>query len=159
MNERELSALKAVIKCVEEHKLEEQFPLDSLLRRVPQLEKTKADKKQASEVPKPQSKRARATNTAYGPRMPNMGPTNSSPYAAVPRPSDRYPPPQYVFDNRSYGYPTGHTDNNHCAPPPPVLGAPAYGFLSPPPPPHPHPGHGNYYTNAYQYQQPPTYFH
>jgi len=141
VNERELSALKAVIKCVEEHKLEEQFPLDPLVKRVLQLEKAKADKKRATEVTKPQSKRPRATNTGYGPRITNIAPNSTlSPHAA--RPAERYPPPQYVFDNRTYIYPTGPADN-HC---PPVLHAPAYGF--PPPP----PAHGNYYANGYQYQ-------
>uniref|UniRef100_A0A7C8ZNU9 FRIGIDA-like protein n=1 Tax=Opuntia streptacantha TaxID=393608 RepID=A0A7C8ZNU9_OPUST len=141
VNERELSALKAVIKCVEEHKLEEQFPLDPLVKRVLQLEKAKADKKRATEVTKPQSKRPRATNTGYGPRITNIAPNSTlSPHAA--RPAERYPPPQYVFDNRTYIYPTGPADN-HC---PPVLHAPAYGF--PPPP----PAHGNFYANGYQYQ-------
>ncbi|KAJ8440366.1 hypothetical protein Cgig2_012802 [Carnegiea gigantea] len=148
VNERERSALKAVIKCIEEHELGEQFPLDSLSKRVLQLEKTKAEKKQATEITKPQSKRARATITGPCPRMLNIGST-SSPYAAAGRPTDRYPP-QYVFDNRSYVYPPGPTDN-HCAP---VMGAPAYGFLPPLPP----LGHGNYYTNGYQYQ-PPSYLH
>lgn len=142
VSERELSALKAVIKCVEEHKLEQHFPLDALVKRVLQLEKAKADKKRATEVTKPQSKRPRATNVGgYGPRFSNISPNNTpSPYA--PRPTDRYPP-QYVFDNRPpYVYPAGPNDS-HC---PPVMGAPAYGF--PPPP-----AHGNYYANGYQYHQ------
>ncbi|KMT10136.1 hypothetical protein BVRB_5g118980 [Beta vulgaris subsp. vulgaris] len=141
VNERELSALKAVIKCVEEHKLEGHFSVDTLAKRVLQLEKAKADKKRGTEVTKPQSKRPRATNVGYGPRITNIAP-NASPYAA--RLTDRYPP-QYVFDNRPYVYTAGPTDN-HC---PPVLGAPAYGFP---------PGHGNYYGNGYQYQAPP-YLH
>ncbi|XP_021733466.1 FRIGIDA-like protein 3 [Chenopodium quinoa] len=140
VNERELSALKAVLKCVEEHKLDEQFPMETLAKRVLQLEKAKADKKRATEVTKPQSKRPRATNVGFAPRVTNLA-ANTSPYAA--RLTDRYPPPQYVFDNRPYVYTAGPTDN-HC--PPPVLGAPAYGFP---------PGHGNYYANGYQYQAPP----
>ncbi|KAK9747791.1 hypothetical protein RND81_02G014900 [Saponaria officinalis] len=144
VNERELGALKVVIKCVEENKLEDQFPLDSLVKRVIFLEKVKAEKKRATEVTKPQSKRPRASNVGYGSRILNLAP-NSSPYAA--RPTDRYPPPQqYMFDNRPYIYTTGPPDN-HC---PPVMGAPAYGF--------PPPGHGNYYTTGYQYQGP-AYLH
>ena len=143
MNERELGALKAVLKCVEDHKLEDQFPVDTLAKRVLQLEKAKAEKKRATEVTKPQSKRPRATNVGYGPRVTNIS-ANTSPYAA--RLTDRYPP-QYVFDNRpTYVYTTGPPTDNHC---PPVLGAPAYGFP---------PGHGNYYGNGYQYQGPP-YLH
>ncbi|XP_075637893.1 FRIGIDA-like protein 3 isoform X2 [Castanea sativa] len=30
VNDRELSALKAVLRCIEEHKLEEQYPVDPL---------------------------------------------------------------------------------------------------------------------------------
>ncbi|CAO2826470.1 unnamed protein product [Amaranthus hypochondriacus] len=143
VNERELGALKAVLKCVEDHKLEDQFPVDTLAKRVLQLEKAKAEKKRATEVTKPQSKRPRATNVGYGPRVTNIS-ANTSPYAA--RLTDRYPP-QYVFDNRpTYVYTTGPPTDNHC---PPVLGAPAYGFP---------PGHGNYYSNGYQYQGPP-YLH
>ncbi|KAF2284679.1 hypothetical protein GH714_029139 [Hevea brasiliensis] len=56
VNERELTALKAVIKCIEEHKLEEQYPVDPLQKRLIQLEKAKADKKRATEVAKPQPK-------------------------------------------------------------------------------------------------------
>ncbi|KAH9626923.1 hypothetical protein KSS87_014984 [Heliosperma pusillum] len=134
VGERELGALKAVIKCVEEHKLEGQFPVDSLIKRMLLLEKAKADKKRVTEVTKPQSKRPRATNVGFVPRITNVAP-NSSPYAA--RPTDRYPH-QYVFDNRPYMYTAGPADNHR----PPVMGAPAYGF--PPPP-----GHGNYYTSWY----------
>uniref|UniRef100_A0A0D9XBJ8 FRIGIDA-like protein n=1 Tax=Leersia perrieri TaxID=77586 RepID=A0A0D9XBJ8_9ORYZ len=52
MNERELSALKAVIKCIEEHKLDEQYPIDLFQKRVIQLEKAKADKRRAVEAAK-----------------------------------------------------------------------------------------------------------
>ncbi|XP_039057602.1 FRIGIDA-like protein 3 isoform X2 [Hibiscus syriacus] len=44
-NERELVTLKTVIKCIEEHNIEEQFPVDPLQKWVLQLEKAKADKK------------------------------------------------------------------------------------------------------------------
>ncbi|KAL9239663.1 hypothetical protein vseg_013965 [Gypsophila vaccaria] len=142
VNERELGALKMVIKCVEENKLEGQFPLDSLVKRVVLLEKVKAEKKRATEVTKPQSKRPRASNVGYGPRITNIAP-NNSPYAG--RPTDRYPP-QYMFDNRPYIYTAGPPEN-HC---PAVMGAPAYGF--------PPPGHGSYYTTGYQYQGP-AYLH
>ncbi|KAL2936109.1 FRIGIDA-like protein 3 [Bienertia sinuspersici] len=146
VNERELSALKATIKCVEEHKLEQQFPVDTLAKRVLQLEKAKADKKRATDVSKPQFKRPRATNTGYG-CITNIA-ANTPPYAAAARMTDRYPP-QYVFDNRPYVYTAGPPPpptDNHC---PPVMGAPAYGFP---------PGHGTYYGNGYQYQAPP-YLH
>ena len=42
MNEQELGALKAVIRCVEEYKLETDYPLDPLQKRVAQLERSQA---------------------------------------------------------------------------------------------------------------------
>lgn len=57
VNEKELTALKAIIRCIEDHKLEEQFPVDPLQKQVMEIEKAKADKKRATEVAKPQSKR------------------------------------------------------------------------------------------------------
>ncbi|KAG0499824.1 hypothetical protein HPP92_004515 [Vanilla planifolia] len=65
VNERELSALKAVIKCIEEHKLEEHYPVETLQKRVVQLEKVKADKRRAADAAKPQSKRPRANGNTY----------------------------------------------------------------------------------------------
>ncbi|XP_015947707.1 FRIGIDA-like protein 3 [Arachis duranensis] len=136
VNERELVALKSIIKCIEEHKLEEQYPLDPLMKRVVQLEKAKADKKRETEATKPQPKRPRANGVGYGPRVSNF----PSDKASYPRAADRYP--QYVFD-RPYVYP-GPTDN-HC---PPLMGSTTYNFT---------PSHSNYFGNGYQYQ--PTYLH
>ncbi|XP_047310980.1 FRIGIDA-like protein 4a [Impatiens glandulifera] len=42
---KELSALQAVIKCIEEYKLETELPLENLKKRLEQLEKTKNEKK------------------------------------------------------------------------------------------------------------------
>ncbi|KAJ6710898.1 FRIGIDA-LIKE PROTEIN 3-RELATED [Salix koriyanagi] len=136
VNERELTALKAVIKCVEEHKLEEQYPVDPLQKRLLQLEKAKADKKRANEVAKPQPKRPRASGVGCGPRV-----TNSAPEKAFyPRVPDRYP--QYVYD-RQYIYP-GPADNHV----PPLMSSATYNFS---------PSHGNYFGNCYQYQT--SYLH
>ncbi|KAL3517906.1 hypothetical protein ACH5RR_020495 [Cinchona calisaya] len=131
VNEKELSALKAVLKCVEEHKLEEVYPLDALQKRVLLLEKAKADKKRATEVAKPQSKRPRANGVGYGPRVAN-GATDKNFY---PRMTDRYP--QYIYDRPyCYSVPT----DNHVSP---VLGTAAYNLpLS----------HGNFFGAGYQYQ-------
>ncbi|XP_004510189.1 FRIGIDA-like protein 3 [Cicer arietinum] len=137
VNERELIAHKAVIKCIEEHKLDEQYPLDPLVKRVGQLEKAKADKKRETEATKPQPKRPRANGVGYGPRVTNISSDKTS-YARV---ADRYPP-QYVYD-RPYMYP-GPTEN-HC---PPLLGTAHYNFSH---------NHGNYFGNGYQYQA--TYLH
>uniref|UniRef100_A0A5B7A4C6 FRIGIDA-like protein n=1 Tax=Davidia involucrata TaxID=16924 RepID=A0A5B7A4C6_DAVIN len=133
VNERELTALKAVIKCIEDHKLEEQYPLDPLQKRVQQLEKAKADKKRATEVAKPLPKRPRANGVGYGPRVTNVA-TDKNFYARM---TDRYT--QYMYD-RPYVYP-GPTDNHI----PSLLGSAAYNLS---------PSHGNYFGNGYQYQAP-----
>ncbi|CAL5353353.1 unnamed protein product [Camellia sinensis] len=133
VNERELTALKAVIKCIEDHKLEQQYPMDPLQKQVLQLEKAKADKKRATEVAKPQPKRPRANGVVgHGPRFTNVAADKNF----YPRVTDRYP--QYIYD-RPYVYP-GPTDNHV----PSVMGSPAY--MSP--------VHGNFFGNGFQYQAP-----
>ncbi|XP_059626300.1 FRIGIDA-like protein 3 [Cornus florida] len=133
VNERELTALKAVIKCIEDHKLEEHYPLDPLQKRVLLIEKVKADKKRATEVAKPQPKRPRANGVGYVPRVTNVA-TDKNFY---PRMTDRYP--QYIYD-RPYVYP-GPTDNHV----PSLLGSATYNLS---------PSHGNYFGNGFQYQAP-----
>ncbi len=134
VNERELTALKAVIKCIEDHKLEEQYPVDPLQKRVLQLEKAKADKKRATEVAKPQSKRPRANGVVgYGPRVTNVAADKNF----YPRMTDRYPQTQWY--DRPYAY-TGPADNH----PPSFLPTATYNLS---------PSHGNYF-NGYQYQAP-----
>ncbi|EEF35133.1 FRIGIDA-like protein 3 [Ricinus communis] len=133
VNERELTALKAVIKCIEEHKLEEQYPVDPLQKRLVQLEKAKADKKRATEAAKPQPKRPRANGVGCGPRVTNIAAEKTF----YPRVADRYP--QYMYD-RPYVYPS-HTDNHG----PPLMGSATYNFSH---------SHGNYFGNGYQYQAP-----
>ncbi|BBH08408.1 FRIGIDA-like protein [Prunus dulcis] len=44
----ELNSIKAIIKCVEDHKLESEFSLDSLRKRATHLEKAKAERKKSS---------------------------------------------------------------------------------------------------------------
>jgi hypothetical protein len=136
VNERELFALKAILKCIEEHKLDEQYPMDPLQKRVVQLEKVKTDKKRETEATKPQPKRPRANGMGYGPRVTN-NPSDRTSYVRV---VDRYP--QYMYD-RPYLYP-GPTEN-HCTP---FLGSANYN-VSPNP--------GTYFGNGYQYQA--TYLH
>lgn len=56
----ELNSIKAIIKCVEDHKLESEFSLDSLRKRASLLEKTKAERKRgtsAATATKSQNKR------------------------------------------------------------------------------------------------------
>lgn len=124
LNERELNALKTVIRCVEDHKLEEQYPLDALQKRVLHMEKAKADKKRATEVPKPQPKRPRANGVGHCARVTNVSPDKNF-YART----DRYP--QYL-----YAY-TGPTDTHIPA----FLGTP-YNLSGP----------VNFFGNGYHYQ-------
>ncbi|KAH6836842.1 FRIGIDA-like protein, partial [Perilla frutescens var. hirtella] len=133
VNEKELTALKAVIKCVEDHKLEEQFPVDPLQKQVLEIEKAKADKKRATEVAKPQSKRPRANGVAHAPRVANVA-TDKNFYGRMP---ERYPQPQYIYDRPPYVY-AGPNDHHV----PSYVGTPAYNFS---------PSHGNFFGNAYQY--------
>lgn len=136
-NERELTGLKAVIKCIEEHNLEEQYPVEPLNKRIVQLEKAKAEKKRATEPTKPQPKRPRGAQ----PRVTDNNSSNKTGYGRVI--PERYP--QYVYDNRPFF--SG-----------PIMGAQAppqtYTFS-------PAAAHGNFYGNCYQYQAPPPppYFH
>ncbi|KAL0792547.1 hypothetical protein Bca101_063924 [Brassica carinata] len=137
-NERELTGLKAVIKCVEEHNLEEQYPVEPLHKRILQLEKAKAEKKRATEPTKPQPKRPRGPQ----PRVTDNNSNIKTGYGRVI--PERYP--QYVYDNR------------------PFLSGPIMAAQPPPPPQtytfSPAAAHGNFYGNCYQYQAPPPpYFH
>ncbi|KAK4369237.1 hypothetical protein RND71_013029 [Anisodus tanguticus] len=131
VNEKELAALKSIIKCIEDHKIQEQYPVDSLQKRILQLGRAKADKKRATEVMKPQTKRPRANGVANGPRVTNVS-TDKNFYARV---TDRYP--QYVYD-RPYAYPVA-TDTHV----PSFMGTTAYNVS---------PGHGNFFGNGYHYQ-------
>ncbi|KAL0435210.1 UNVERIFIED_CONTAM: FRIGIDA-like protein 3 [Sesamum radiatum] len=135
VNEKELTALKAVIKCIEDHKLEEQFPVEPLQKQVLEIEKAKADKKRATEVAKPQSKRPRANGVGHAPRVTNAATDKNLNFHG--RMTDRYP--QYIYE-RPYAYP-GPTDHHL----PSFMGAaPApYNFS---------PSHGNFFGNAYPYQ-------
>ncbi|KAL1325776.1 hypothetical protein AAHE18_13G184300 [Arachis hypogaea] len=56
----ELNTIKAIIKCVEDHKLESEFNLDNLRKRVTQLEKTKAERKKSATAGKPKKRSIRA---------------------------------------------------------------------------------------------------
>ncbi|KAL7081827.1 hypothetical protein ACP275_14G062800 [Erythranthe tilingii] len=142
VNEKELTALKAVIKCIEDHSLEIRFPVEPLQKQVLEIEKAKADKKRATEVAKPQSKRPRASGAgggggAHAPRAANVA-TDKNFYGGGRMP-ERYP--QYVYERPSYGY-GGPAEHHHVQP---YVGpAAVYNFS---------PNHQvNFFGNAYQYQ-------
>lgn len=131
MNERELSALKAVIKCIEEHKLEEQYPVDPLQKRVLQLEKAKADKRRAAEAAKPQSKRPRANGSAFAPRADNLF------YPATPERHLSYPYERQLV----YGAEAHH---------PPLMSSAPFMIQ---------PAHTPHYGNGYPVQYQVPYIH
>uniref|UniRef100_A0A0E0QNH5 FRIGIDA-like protein n=1 Tax=Oryza rufipogon TaxID=4529 RepID=A0A0E0QNH5_ORYRU len=129
INERELSALKAVIKCIEEHKLDEKYPIDPLQRRVIQLEKAKADKRRAVEAGKPQSKRPRANGSVYAPHITSF--SDKSFYQAAAPQRHSYPyERQYVYGAEAHHHPT-------------MISSAPYGMS---------PAHTTYYGNGYQVQ-------
>ncbi|WZY72994.1 FRIGIDA-like protein 4a [Brassica rapa] len=112
---KEQSALKAVLKCIEEYKLEEEFPPENLKKRLEQLEKTKTEKRKPAAVPAnkrtrasyngpmPPAKAGRITNAYVSSfpfiRSPSHSPQYASPAAAYPS------PPTTVYSNRSPPYP------------------------------------------------------
>lgn len=84
-NNFEISYIRSIVRCVEDHKLEAEFPVDSLKKRVSVLEKAKADKKKGSAAnPKPSNKRTHGSG----------GPPRSS-GAHPPRPAKirKFPSP------------------------------------------------------------------
>ncbi|KAI4342745.1 hypothetical protein MLD38_027332 [Melastoma candidum] len=113
---KEQSALRAVIKCIEEYKLVAQFPPENLKKRLEQLEKVKNDKKrQAAAVPA--NKRTRV-NTA-GPMPPAKAGRLANAYVSS------FPVPPAFVRSPSHGqYP--------AAIPPFHPPAPMFGSLSPP---------------------------
>jgi hypothetical protein len=77
-NAQELAALKSVIRCIEEFKLEADYPLDPLQKRVAQLEKSKTDKKRGGEFGRrQQSKKPRANGGFRGFRAPGVAAASS----------------------------------------------------------------------------------
>ncbi|KAI5079920.1 hypothetical protein GOP47_0005399 [Adiantum capillus-veneris] len=63
-NQKELSALKVVLKAICELKLEESYPPGPLEKRVAQLEKAKADRKRSAASGKPQQMKRPRTNSS-----------------------------------------------------------------------------------------------
>lgn len=148
---KEQSALRSVIKCIEEYKLEAEFPPENLKKRLEQLEKAKIEKKKPAAVPAnkrtrasnggpmPPAKAGRSTN-AYVSSFPvpptfvrspshSQYPAGVSPYQSPP-----YQSPPAVYGSRSpQAHPYAYSPE--AAPPPPLAGSypgapmnyPAYG--------------------------------
>ncbi|KAL6224893.1 hypothetical protein ACLB2K_003748 [Fragaria x ananassa] len=68
VNAKELSGLKAVVGCVQEYKLEAEYPLDPLQKRLVQLERSRADRKRSGDSGKRQQlpKKQKATGRWRG---------------------------------------------------------------------------------------------
>ncbi|KAF7819829.1 FRIGIDA-like protein 4a [Senna tora] len=62
----ELNSIKATLKCVEDYKLESEFNLESLRKRVAHLEKTKAERKKSSASGSKSHKRAYGSGSNRG---------------------------------------------------------------------------------------------
>lgn len=95
---KEQSALRVVIKCIEEYKLETEFPPENLKKRLQQLEKVKMEKKRPAATT-PANKRTRACNV--GPMPPAKAGRNTNTFVR----HTQYPPPPLppytVYGNRS----------------------------------------------------------
>ncbi|KAG1348251.1 FRIGIDA-like protein 4a [Cocos nucifera] len=129
---KEQSALRSVMKCIEDRKLEAEFPLEGLQKRLENLEKAKVEKKKPSGGgpankrtrannggPMPPAKAGRLTNNAYVSSFPattafvrSPSAHAAHPAAAPPYPYDR-PAGHGVYGSRSppairdpYAYPT-----------------------------------------------------
>jgi hypothetical protein len=152
---KEQSALRAIIKCIEEYKLEAQFPPENLKKRLEQLEKVKPEKKRPAAVPA--NKRTRASNggpmppakagrlmNAYVSSFPPPPAFVRSPsHTQYPSPVQAYPSPPAIYGTRSPPSPYAYSPEPA---PPPMAGSypgaplnyPAYG------------GYVNGYAPAYQ---------
>ncbi|KAK8482993.1 hypothetical protein V6N13_070123 [Hibiscus sabdariffa] len=114
---KEQSALRAVIKCIEEYKLEAEFPPENLKKRLEQLEKTKTEKRKPIIVPA--NKRTRASNG--GPMPPAKAGRLTNAYVSS------FPaPPPFVRSPSHTQYPAAVP--GYPSPPPPAM----YGSRSPP---------------------------
>ncbi|CAK9164515.1 unnamed protein product [Ilex paraguariensis] len=110
-NNLELDATKAIIKCVDDYKLEKQFGIDSLRKRITQLEKARADKKKgAASTSKPSNKRPHGgSGRGSGPpsfRSPKAGRfSNASPSLRHRNPPQSHQAPATRF-SAPYTYPS-----------------------------------------------------
>ncbi|XP_010525189.1 PREDICTED: FRIGIDA-like protein 4a [Tarenaya hassleriana] len=170
---KEQSALRAVLKCIEEYKLEEEFPPENLKKRLDQLEKSKTEKRKPAAVPAnkrtrasyngpmPPAKAGRITN-AYVSSFPTpptyiRSPTHSPQYASPPYASFP-PPPTTVYSNGSPPYPYSPEVGHISFPGSPIsYPAPYSGYCNgpapPPPPPPAYHHHPHQHQHHHHHQQ------
>nr|AIN75610.1 FRIGIDA4a [Dimocarpus longan] len=78
----ELNSIKAIIRCVEDHKLDSEFSIDSLKKRASQLEKAKAERKKSSVTnTKPQNKRGYGAGSSRGSGPPPLRPSKAAKFS------------------------------------------------------------------------------
>ncbi|KAL5729742.1 hypothetical protein ACHQM5_002646 [Ranunculus cassubicifolius] len=115
---KELAAVKAIIKCIEEHKLESEYPKGTLDKRIEQLEKQRAENKKrpaASSGSTPTDRKQQQQQQSGGNKRPRpmVGPHPSIPQNHLQPPigsvMDRFAP--YMSSQAQYslggGAPTG----------------------------------------------------
>ncbi|XP_050369125.1 FRIGIDA-like protein 4a [Argentina anserina] len=106
----ELNSMRAVIKCVEDHKLESEFTLESLRKRVTALEKAKVDRKKNSAAAsgKSNNKRSYGAGAGGGGGGSGRGGVGSSSFrpAKAAKYSNAYPS---SFNRRIPNPPTQHS--------------------------------------------------
>ncbi|XP_039118259.1 FRIGIDA-like protein 4a [Dioscorea cayenensis subsp. rotundata] len=116
---REQSAIRAVMKCIEDRNLEAEFPVQNLQKRLEQLEKVKAEKKKSPSPNSPANKRTRANNGGPMPPAKAGRLTNNAYVSSFPA------APTYVRSPSHHTYPA-------AASPYGQVGNGAYGSRSPP---------------------------
>lgn len=78
----ELNSIKAIIKCIEDHKLQSEFSVDSLRKRAAQLEKNKAARKKSSATnSKPQNKRGHGSSSSRSGGPPTFRPAKAAKFS------------------------------------------------------------------------------
>lgn len=82
-NNLELNSIKAIIKCVEDYKLESEFSVDNLRKRATQLEKVKVERKKSSAATnsKPQNKRGHGASSSRGSGPPAFRPAKAAKFS------------------------------------------------------------------------------
>ncbi|XP_058074814.1 FRIGIDA-like protein 4a [Magnolia sinica] len=105
----ELNSLRSLIKCVEDNKLESDFPIEDLKKRFAQLEKEKADRKMNPTTGKSKNKRALgSSDTAAAAAFPPSKAGRFSVYREAPgrpNPGAAYPGSYNYHNQRVYEAP------------------------------------------------------
>ncbi|KAG4999221.1 hypothetical protein JHK82_020395 [Glycine max] len=116
----ELNSIKAIIKCVEDHKLESEFNLDNLRKRATLLEKAKAEKKKGSTSrSKPQNKRGSGSSSSRPAKSAKFNSAHSSSFSRRNLAPSLQPSPGARF-SAPFNYPSqtiynGATANPYAA--------------------------------------------